>query len=146
MALEVVRAGPNDQRLLAALPQLNELLRALSGRARALSRQGLKEVLAQRQLRYLAAWDGDHLMGVTLLFIKQQNLDTKADIEEVVVSPAAQGQGVGSALMEKAEVVAREEGVTTIYLTSNPRRIAANAMYQRRGYERYDTNVYRLAL
>jgi GNAT superfamily N-acetyltransferase len=148
MAIEVCRAGPNDQRLLAALGQLNRLLQELSERAVPLSRGALKQILAQPSLHYFAAWQGQRLLGVTLLYIKRQQLDVKADIEEVVVTAGARGPAlsVAPALMSAAEAAARREGANRIWLTSGEKRVAANRFYQSRGYQHYHTNVYYLPL
>jgi ribosomal protein S18 acetylase RimI-like enzyme len=42
--------------------------------------------------------------------------------------------------------VARDAGATTVDLTSRPSREAANRLYQRVGFERRETNVYRYNL
>jgi ribosomal protein S18 acetylase RimI-like enzyme len=41
---------------------------------------------------------------------------------------------------------ARAEGVRTVDLTSRPSREAANRLYQRLGFVKRDTNVYRYTL
>lgn len=146
MAIQVLRSKANDQRLLGVLDQLNALMQGLSDRAQPLSRGYLKTILAQPGLFYLAAWEDDRLMGVTLLFIKRQQLDVKADIEEVVVAAHARRRGVATKLMNEAEAIARGAGVDRIYLTSNPRRGPANEFYRARGYQSYDTNLYFLPL
>jgi len=70
----------------------------------------------------------------------------RAWIEDVVVDEAARGRGVGEALNREAIGRARDEGATTVDLTSRPSREAANRLYQRLGFEERATNVYRLAL
>jgi hypothetical protein len=42
--------------------------------------------------------------------------------------------------------LARQKGAKTVDLTSRPSREAANALYQRIGFEPRDTNVYRYSL
>lgn len=70
----------------------------------------------------------------------------KAWIEDVVVDDAARGHGVGRALNEAALDEARRRGAKNVSLTSRPSREAANRLYQRIGFERYDTNLYRYVL
>jgi len=70
----------------------------------------------------------------------------RAWIEDVVVDEAARGRGIGEALNREAIGRARAEGATTVDLTSRPSREAANRLYQRLGFEKRATNVYRLAL
>ncbi len=69
----------------------------------------------------------------------------RAWIEDVVVDEAARGRGVGAALNERALEIARERGARTVDLTSRPSREAANRLYQRLGFVRRDTNVYRFS-
>jgi ribosomal protein S18 acetylase RimI-like enzyme len=61
----------------------------------------------------------------------------------VVVDESARGRGVGEALTLRAIDMAGEENAKTVDLTSRPSREAANRLYQRLGFERRDTNVYR---
>jgi len=70
----------------------------------------------------------------------------RAWIEDVVVDEAARGRGIGEALNREAIGRARVEGATTVDLTSRSSREAANRLYQRLGFEKRATNVYRLAL
>ena len=67
-------------------------------------------------------------------------------VDDVVVDAAARGEGVGRRLMEQLHQEAARRDVTHLDLTSRPAREAANALYQSLGYEKRDTNVYRLRL
>ncbi|HEX8803642.1 MAG TPA: GNAT family N-acetyltransferase, partial [Acidimicrobiales bacterium] len=67
--------------------------------------------------------------------------------EDVVVDEqAGRGRGVGTALTEAMLDRARERGCVTVELTSRPSRQAANRLYQRMGFTRRETNVYRYDL
>ena len=70
----------------------------------------------------------------------------RAFIEDVVVDVSARREGIGEALTREAIAIARAKGARTIDLTSRPSREAANRLYQRLGFERRDTNVYRLPI
>lgn len=70
----------------------------------------------------------------------------RVTIEDVVVDQAARGAGVGAALTREALRLARERGATSVDLTSNPSRVGANRLYQRLGFTRRETNVYRFDL
>lgn len=67
----------------------------------------------------------------------------RAWIEDVVVSEETRGQGAGRQLTEAAVEYARKAGARTVDLTSRPSREAANRLYQRCGFEKRQTNVYR---
>ena len=71
---------------------------------------------------------------------------SKAWIEDVVVDEAYRGCGLGRVLMSHAIEYCKAEKIDTVYLTSNPRRVAANALYQSMGFERKETNMYKLDL
>jgi ribosomal protein S18 acetylase RimI-like enzyme len=70
----------------------------------------------------------------------------RAWIEDVVVDETARGLGVGERLTMTAVDEARRRGVRSVDLTSRPAREAANALYQKLGFERRETNLYRLSL
>ena len=70
----------------------------------------------------------------------------RAWIEDVVVDEDVRGSGVGEALNRTALDIARARGCKTVDLTSRPSREAANRLYQRLGFTRRDTNVYRYDL
>lgn len=67
-----------------------------------------------------------------------------ADIESVVVSSRCRGRGYGKELMRVMIEVAKGFKVHHIQLTSNPGRVAANRLYQDLGFERYETNCYKM--
>ena len=67
-------------------------------------------------------------------------------IEDVVVDEASRRQGIGEALNRAAIEHARSLGARTVDLTSRPSRVAANKLYLKLGFERRNTNVYRLTL
>ena len=56
------------------------------------------------------------------------------------------GRGYGKELIKAMIEAAKKMNVHHIQLTSNPRRVAANRMYQELGFERYETNCYKRKL
>ena len=68
----------------------------------------------------------------------------KAWIEDVVVDEAFRGQGLSKLLVAHAIEFTKSQQVPSLMLTSNPKRIAANKLYQKMGFERKETNVYRM--
>ena len=67
----------------------------------------------------------------------------RAWIEDVVVSEAARGKGVGKKLVEHAVEIANQSNVKSIDLTSRASRVAAIALYKKVGFQDRETNVYR---
>ena len=70
----------------------------------------------------------------------------KVWIEDVVVDVAARGKGLGKDLMLFAIDYVSQKNISTINLTSSPERIAANKLYQKFGFVKRETNVYRLTI
>ena len=68
----------------------------------------------------------------------------KAYVEDVVVSSDYRGQHLGKQLMEHVLEEAHKLVPIELHLTSNPKRVAANALYQSIGFERKETNCYQM--
>ena len=90
--------------------------------------------------------DEGHIVATGTLCIKHTLEFTIADIESVVVSSKCRGRGYGKELMTAMIEAAKKMNAHHIQLTSNPARVAANQLYQDLGFERYETNCYRLLL
>jgi ribosomal protein S18 acetylase RimI-like enzyme len=58
-------------------------------------------------------------------------------VEDVVVAPARQGQGIGQAMMEFAREHCRAKGCYKLLLSSNAKRVRAHAFYESLGFERH---------
>jgi ribosomal protein S18 acetylase RimI-like enzyme len=91
---------------------------------------------------YLARVDGQ-IVGSLTLAMYQIPTGLKAWIEDVVVDESARGRGIGEALSAAALEAAGRRGAKDVSLTSRPFRESANRLYQRLGFEPYETNVYR---
>ncbi len=57
-------------------------------------------------------------------------------VSDIVVAPAAEGRGVGAALMAAAETWARERGFRLLSLHVFDANVRAQALYERLGYRR----------
>lgn len=107
----------------------------------------LKELIASENSHLFFAFDETgNCMGMLTIGIYISPLGKKAWIEDVVVNKIYQGQGVGKNLTEFAIKFANQEQVGLLMLTSNPERIAANNLYVKLGFERKETNVYKMTL
>lgn len=90
--------------------------------------------------------DCGHIVAAGTLCIKHTLEFTIADIESVVVSSQCRGKGYGKALMQHMIDVAKSMGIHHIQLTSNPKRVEANKLYQKMRFEKYETNCYKMVL
>lgn len=91
-----------------------------------------------------AAVEGGHIVGCASLCITRHPLGLKGGVEDVVVSPACRGMGLGRKLMEHIIGYARGLAPIELHLTSRPSRVAANQLYVSLGFQPHQTNVYKM--
>ncbi len=106
----------------------------------------LQEIVSSPATTLVLARDpanGDRIIGSLILVTFRLGRGLKAIIEDVVVDTVARGHGIGEALSREAIRLAAERGAVFVDLTSLPAREAANRLYQRIGFKKRDTNVYR---
>lgn len=165
MAIEIVSLGEyvyddchlsgQDSRDILDLlvPQINELLKDLSKNPPVLTSEDIAEVLVQdEEMIFVAAAvdntdpENPKLVGMASIFIYQKFMRKTGLVEDVVVKEDYQGQRLGQRLMEKLIEVAKERGVEVIELTSNPKRVAAQALYLKLGFKKRETDAFQLKL
>lgn len=142
-ALQIGEAAVVDDELVEAFARL---VPQLSSSSPPPTREQLAELVdGPDTVLFVARVDGRVMGSLTLAFYRIPT-GLKAWIEDVVVDDDARGRGVGAALNEAALAAARRRGAKDVSLTSRPSREAANRLYQRIGFERRETNVYRYTL
>jgi ribosomal protein S18 acetylase RimI-like enzyme len=122
------------------------LVPQLSSSASVPDDDALAEILASPATRVLVAKVDDRVVGILTLALFRIPTGMRAWIEDVVVDDAARGKGAGEALTREAIRLAASAGARTVDLTSRPDRQAANSMYEKLGFRRRETNVYRYEL
>ena len=88
----------------------------------------------------------EQIAGMLTVGIYHSPTGGKAWIEDVVVDESFRGQGLSKLLVAHAIEFTKSMSIPSLMLTSNPKRIAANKLYQAMGFERKETNVYRMKL
>ncbi|HEU5370070.1 MAG TPA: GNAT family N-acetyltransferase [Ktedonobacterales bacterium] len=115
--------------------------------------------IAQRYLHYLLATcqsktgrlfvaevDGQ-VVGLVCLWLEREPesfLTTLADyayISDLVVLSAYRRQGIGSALLQQAEVFALEQGATALRIGVLAQNHAAHAAYRKAGFREYEISL-----
>ena len=86
----------------------------------------------------------EQIAGMLTVGIYHSPTGGKAWIEDVVVDETFRGQGLSKVLVAHAIEFVKSQQIPLLMLTSNPKRIAANKLYQAMGFERKETNVYRM--
>ena len=125
---------------------LARLLPQLSVSAQIPTTEQIEALLLNPNIHLLVAENERVIVGMLSLVIVDIPTGRKAWIEDVVVDEAARGLRLGQALVEQAKALATSLGAKKIYLTSNPSRKAAHALYSKCGFEQYDTTLFRLLL
>lgn len=86
---------------------------------------------------------GDAYAGTLTLSIMQSSSGSVAHIDDVVVDSRHEGKGIGKRLMQKAIEIGHESGVHKFDLTSRPNKLAAQALYEKVGFTKRETNNWR---
>lgn len=126
--------------------RLNDLLFQLSPDIKQISQEYLSEIINSDNVKIFVARNNNLIVGTFTLVFYKIGSGYKASLEDVIVDDACKGQHIGKRMVEYAINFASRSGASQLDLTSGPARIAANALYQKLGFEKRDTNVYRLKL
>jgi len=125
---------------------INNLLSQLTGNDYTFTKEQFKSILLRDGIYQFYAHssnDDTEVVGLLTLVVFHTPAGSHARIEDVVVDLDFRGKSIGRILTEMALEKARDLKISEVDLTSNPRREAANRLYQKMGFMRRDTNVYR---
>lgn len=125
---------------------LARLLPQLSTSATMPDKEYIERRLSNKNIHIFVAENDCVVVGMLTLAIVDIPTGRKAWIEDVVVDETARGLHIGQALVERAKEEAIKLNAKKIYLTSNPSRKAAHALYNKCGFEEYDTSLFRINL
>ena len=124
---------------------IDDFLKILVDRELSILESMLKEIISSDSSHLFFAFDESNIcMGMLTIGTYISPTGKKAWIEDVVVGEDYQGQGMGKKLMAFAIQFVKQQQVSLLTLTSNPARIAANKLYMKLGFERKETNVYKM--
>lgn len=86
------------------------------------------------------------LVGMGWIFPRQTLLRRQAVVEDMIVDKKYRGKGLGEKILLDLIAWAKTKEVEVVELTTNPKRIAANNLYQKVGFWHHETNHYLLNL
>ena len=136
-------------RLTKQLTQNREMLlpKPLQERELIPTEEAFRYILNSQNVHLFVIYD-DHGTPVGMLTagIYRTPSGHRAWLEDIVVDESHRGCGYGEKIVEYAINYIKKMDIDTITLTSNSSRVAANKLYQKMGFERYETNVYRMKL
>ncbi|TSC78282.1 MAG: streptothricin acetyltransferase [Parcubacteria group bacterium Gr01-1014_33] len=129
---------------------INMLLPQQADKPHLLTLRELKRVVNQECIRMAVARTSvggrDAIVGMASLVLYWVPTGLIAFIEEFTVDEHFRGHGIGSQLIQKLIQTARAVRAKHISTYTNPKRIAANAVYQKFGFFQKETNFYRINL
>lgn len=128
---------------------LRRLIPQLSTHKNPPTREELNDLVRSEASTLLVAREPDEtgaIVGILSLTVYRVPTGLHSIIEDVIVDESARRRGIGEMLVRRALELARQAGAEGVSLTSNPKREAANRLYQSMGFELRQTNPYYLRL
>jgi len=112
------------------------------------SAEMLQNAVSSPNTHFFAMMEDDgRIVGCASLCVFCSPTGRKASVEDVVVLSSCRGLGYGKKLMEHVIDYAKKElAPIELHLTSNPKRVCANALYKAVGFEQRETNVYSMVI
>jgi ribosomal protein S18 acetylase RimI-like enzyme len=135
------------------LETLNRLMGQMSlgpTRPKPLTSAILKSLLAQKNIHLLAAVADSagkkKILGLLTVYFVHIPSGLTCIAEDLIIDEPYRKWGIGRILMERGIELAREKRARHISLRTNPKRIEANKLYQALGFQKMETNFYRINL
>ena len=101
----------------------------------------LRLFFEDKSCRAFVAWQGDKAAGYIIIFVKQVEENAFHHgrrfmyVDQIAVLEQFQKQGVGEALLKKAEEIAKKLSIDTLELDHWASNIVAAAYFRKQGYE-----------
>ncbi|OAD42820.1 GNAT family N-acetyltransferase [Polaribacter atrinae] len=110
------------------------------------SQKDIEDIVNSSNTILFIAEENNNILGTLTLVFNKIPTGNKVWIEDVVVDNDARGKGVGEKLTQFAIEYTANKEIKSVNLTSSPDRVAGNKLYQKLGFIKRDTNVYRLTI
>jgi|SRR6185436_11433953 len=130
------------------IDDINALLTQLRRRPESslATKEELVSIAGDTDVIFVVAKDDQHLVGMGIVYLIQKFAGKVGFVETIIVLDSYRGKKLGQKIMELLIAEAKKAGAKGLDLTSHPERVAANALYEKLGFEKRETNVYRLRL
>jgi ribosomal protein S18 acetylase RimI-like enzyme len=106
----------------------------------------LEQIIRAPGTTLLVAREGHTIVGMLTLHTFRAATGIHAWIQDLIVDSCAKGRGVSELLTKEAMRHATEQGARTAELTSRPSHAGTGRLYERLGFERRETHLYRFQL
>ena len=141
--IKIVEATVNTE---VPMEDINRLLRQLSSSEVNFGEREYQALVTSEASKLFLMYVGRELAGMVTVASYLCPTGKKYWIEDVVVDSGFRGQGLGRKLVAHAVSYVQRQGRSSLMLTSRPSRIEANKLYQSLGFEKRETNVYRIKI
>lgn len=117
------------------------LVRQLSVTSKLPTKEFINTIVSSESSKlYMMTYEGE-LIGMAVLCRCMMPTGTKYWIEDVTIDSNYRGRHLGKRIVK--HILASLPHNSKVMLTSSPSRTTANAMYQKMGFEKRETNVYK---
>ena len=125
--------------------RMRELVTMIGHNAKELTDADVKEIIDSPSTTLFVALDKQtqYIAGMALLLVYRIPYVRKAYLDDLVVDEKFRGKGIGSLLLKKIVDTAKEKKAAYLDFSSRPRREESNGLYEKFGFEKRDSNVYR---
>lgn len=123
---------------------INNLLGQLTSSPKEMNEALLRTIVESDRTHLFLAYIGNHMVGMATLAAYVIPTGTKAWVEDVVVDNNFRGMHIGKRLVNHVVEYTKKYSPCSLMLTSRPMRVAANKLYQSVGFEKRETNVYKI--
>lgn len=128
----------------SAADMLRNLAQQIGNNYQELTNDAIQEMIDSKNHHlFVAKTTDDMIVGMVLVMIYRIPYVKKAYLEDLSVDSSHRGKGIGTMLLEHAITYAGENGAAYIDFTSKPERASGNRLYEKLGFEKRETNVYR---
>lgn len=123
---------------------INNLLGQLTSSPKEMNEALLQAIVESDRTHLFLAYIGNQMVGMATLAAYVIPTETKAWVEDVVVDNNFRGKHIGKKLVNHVVEYTKKYSPCSLMLTSRPMRVAANKLYQSVGFEKRETNVYKI--
>lgn len=129
---------------LGKVNQINHLLKQLDPTCVEITFTDLKKIISQKNIYFFIAKNNhSEIVGMIILVKFQTISGNHFRIEDFIVAEKERNRGLGQKLLKNTINWAKKLKASHLDLTSKPERKIANYLYQKFGFLKRKTNVYR---
>ncbi len=125
---------------------INNLLSQLTSSPKEMNETLLRTIIETDRTHLFLAFIGNQMVGMATLAAYVIPTGTKAWVEDVVVDNNFRGRHIGKKLVNHVVEYCKKYHPCSLMLTSRPMRVAANRLYSSVGFEKRETNVYKIGV